>query len=102
MLSRRRLRTRICLDTGYAHATGYDEAWQAEFLRAHGDVVSHVHLTDTRQPDTDGHLPVGGMLDFEPIVRAMVETGWSGPCTRGVRAAARATVTRKRAFDGYC
>ena len=78
---------RVCLDTGHAHATGHDEAWQAEFIREYGDCISHVHLNDTRQPDTDEHLPVGvGMLDFEVLVDAMRETGWSGTCTHEVYA----------------
>lgn len=75
----------VCLDTGHAHATGHDTAWQAAFLREHGDRVAHVHLNDTRRDDTDEHLPVGvGALDFAPIADAMVETGWSGTATHEV------------------
>lgn len=75
----------VCLDTGHAHATDHDTAWQAEFLRAHGDRVAHVHLNDTRRDDTDEHLPVGvGALDFAPLATAMVETGWSGTATHEV------------------
>lgn len=77
----------LCLDTGHAYATGHDEQWQAEFLRNHGNRVAHVHLNDTRRPDTDEHLPVGvGMLDFEPLVAAMRETDWTGTCTHEVYA----------------
>lgn len=75
----------VCLDTGHAHATGHDESWQADFLREYGERVSHVHLNDTRRPDTDEHIPVGvGMLDFGVLVDAMRETGWSGTCTHEV------------------
>lgn len=78
---------RVCLDTGHAYATGHDEDWQADFLREHADVVSHIHLNDTRQHDTDEHLPVGvGMLDFKGLVDAMRDANWSGTCTHEVYA----------------
>lgn len=75
----------LCLDTGHAYATGHDAAWQADFLRRHGDRVAHVHLNDTRDDDDDEHLPVGiGHVDFERIAAAMRETDWSGTCTHEV------------------
>jgi len=74
-----------CLDTGHAFVSGYSGADQAEFLREYGDRVSHVHLNDTRVDAEDEHLPVGlGRVDFAPIARALVETGWSGTCTHEV------------------
>lgn len=93
---------RVCLDTGHAHATGHDEAWQADFIRDYGDRISHVHLNDTRQPDTDEHLPVGvGMLDFEVLVDAMENSGWSGTCTHEVYAPELGPQRfGKRVFDG--
>lgn len=77
----------LCLDTGHAHATGHDVAWQSDFIRQWGDRIEHIHLNDTRRPDNDEHLPVGvGMLDFELLVDAMRDTAWSGTCTHEVYA----------------
>jgi len=74
-----------CLDTGHAHAMGYDGADQAALIEAHGDRIAHVHLNETRQPDRDEHLPLGhGRVDFASVARAMVETGWTGTCTHEI------------------
>ena len=74
-----------CLDTGHAHVTGCSMAEQADLLREHGDLISHVHLNDTRIDENDEHLPVGvGKLDFAALAEAMVETEWSGTCTHEV------------------
>lgn len=93
----------VCLDTGHAHATGHDEAWQADFLRRWGDQVAHVHLNDTRRPDDDEHLPVGvGMLDFEMLVDTMRETEWIGTCTHEVYAPELGPERfGKEVFDGF-
>lgn len=78
---------RVCLDTGHAHATDHDVAWQADFIREYGDRISHVHLNDTRRSDADEHIPVGvGMLDFGVLVDAMRDADWSGTCTHEVYA----------------
>jgi len=91
----------MCLDTGHAHATGHDGAWQAEFLREHGDRVSHVHLNDTRRSDDDEHLPVGlGRVDFGALADAIAETGWTGTCTHELFGFdLRYAAESKRAFD---
>jgi sugar phosphate isomerase/epimerase len=74
-----------CLDTGHAHAMGYDGADQAGLIEAHGDRIAHLHLNETRQPDRDEHLPLGhGRVDFRSVARALVETGWSGTCTHEI------------------
>jgi len=74
-----------CFDTGHAHAMGYSGAEQAALLREHGDRIAHVHLNETRQPDRDEHLPLGhGVVEFAPVARALVETGWSGTCTHEI------------------
>ena len=53
--------------------------------REHGDRIAHVHVNETRQPDTDEHLPVGhGTVDFAAIARAMRESDWSGTCTHEI------------------
>ena len=75
----------MCLDTGHAHLSGMGLDEQADFIRDHGDRISHVHLNDTRRDDDDEHLPVGlGTLDFGPLADAMRETGWTGTCTHEV------------------
>lgn len=81
-----RTNAELCLDTGHAHVSGYDAQWQADFLRAHGDRVTHIHLNDTRVERTnDEHLPVGvGDFDFGTVAAALVETDWSGTCTHEV------------------
>ena len=91
----------MCLDTGHARATGHDGAWQAEFLRKHGDRVSHVHLNHTRRSDDDEHLPVGlGRVDFGALADAIAETGWTGTCTHELFGFdLRYAAESKRAFD---
>jgi sugar phosphate isomerase/epimerase len=75
----------MCLDTGHARVTGFDEEDQADLLRAYPDRISHVHLNDTRTTGDDEHLPVGmGTTDFETIVATMRETNWTGTCTHEV------------------
>ncbi len=67
----------MTLDTGHARVEGADEEAVAEFLRKHGDRVSHVHLNDTRRP-RDEHLPFGaGTIDFRTELAALGRE-WSG------------------------
>lgn len=91
----------MCLDTGHAHATGHDGAWQANLLREYPDRISHVHLNDTRRDDDDEHLPVGlGHVDFGALTAAMADTGWTGTCTHELYGFdLRYAATSKRAFD---
>jgi sugar phosphate isomerase/epimerase len=90
-----------CLDTGHAHVTGHDSAWQAKLIHEYGDRISHIHLNDTRRDDNDEHLPVGlGKLDFEAITRALRETGWSGTCTHELESVGHGYAKHgKRVFD---
>lgn len=67
----------MTFDTGHARVDGYDSQGMANFLEAHADRVSHLHLNDTRKPQ-DEHLPFGsGTIDFETVLGALPED-WSG------------------------
>jgi len=91
-----------CLDTGHAHAMGYDGGDQAALIEAHGDRIDHVHLNETRQPDRDEHLPLGhGRVDFASVARAMVETEWTGTCTHEIYSwDLDSRASSKAVFDG--
>lgn len=68
----------MTFDTGHARIDGYDGRGMANFVGEHADRVSHFHLNDTRVP-RDEHLPFGaGTLDFEVILAALADAGWSG------------------------
>lgn len=74
-----------CLDTGHAVVSGQDGADQADLIREHGDRISHVHLNESRIEAQDEHLPLGlGRVDFDSIVEALVQSGWSGTCTHEI------------------
>lgn len=63
----------MTFDTGHAYIEGYDSAAQAEFLEAHRERVSHVHVNDTRKQE-DEHVPIGsGFLDFGRILDPLEE-----------------------------
>lgn len=91
----------MCLDTGHAHATGHDGAWQASLLRESPHRISHVHLNDTRRDDDDEHLPVGlGHVDFEALAAAMADASWTGTVTHELYGFdLRYAATSKRAFE---
>ena len=91
-----------CLDTGHAFVSGFDAAAQADLLQEYPDRFSHVHLNDTRMDGDDEHLPVGlGRVDFETLVAAMAESGWSGTCTHEIYLFGLEYVgTAKTVFDG--
>lgn len=67
----------MTLDTGHARVDGFDAEEMAEFLEAHADRVSHVHINDAREA-SDEHVPTGsGTLDFETALGPVGE-GWTG------------------------
>ncbi|UPV74610.1 sugar phosphate isomerase/epimerase [Halorussus limi] len=64
-------------DTGHARVDGMDADEMADFLDAHGDRVSHVHVNDARE-DADEHVPTGsGTTDFETALAPLRED-WTG------------------------
>jgi len=68
----------MTLDTGHAIRDGMEEEDIAEFVRENKDRISHVHVNDVMGEDTD-HVPFGaGRVDFDPIMDAFHESGWSG------------------------
>ena len=74
-----------CLDTGHAQVTEMPGKKQADLLREHGDRITHLHLNETRNSQSDEHLPVGlGKVEFDAIAAALVETDWDGTCTHEV------------------
>ena len=93
-----------CLDTGHAMVSGHDLAWQADFLREHGDRVAHVHLNTRRgEAGEDEHLPLGlGGKPFGELTAAMRETDWEGTCTHEVFGFDREYVALgKQRFDDW-
>jgi sugar phosphate isomerase/epimerase len=76
--------TSMTFDTGHAAISGMTESEMASFLTEHSERVSHLHLNDTRHPDTgyqgkDEHLPLGyGGLDFATALQPVREGIWDG------------------------
>jgi sugar phosphate isomerase/epimerase len=76
----------MTLDTGHARISGHAEERIAEFLDAHQQRVSHVHVNDNKQflvGDTgrpaDDHVPTGsGDLDFVQLFTVLAATDWEG------------------------
>ena len=67
----------MTFDTGHARMNGMSAEGMADFLAAHGDRATHLHLNDTRRA-SDEHLPFGaGTLDFETILDPLREN-WTG------------------------
>ncbi|MDY6766289.1 MAG: sugar phosphate isomerase/epimerase family protein [Candidatus Nanohaloarchaea archaeon] len=68
----------MCLDTGHARIDGMDGDDLGDFVAAHRDRISHVHVNDTRMDDNDDHVPFGaGNFDFEPLFDEL-RNGWTG------------------------
>lgn len=67
----------MTFDTGHARVDGLDAAATADFLDAHADRVSHVHVNDSREA-RDEHVPTGsGTTDFGTAL-APLRDGWAG------------------------
>lgn len=77
----------MTLDTGHAALTGWDGEQTASFIRKYSERISHVHLNDNRAlgdgwRTSDEHLPIGvGTIDFETILKPVVEGEWSPTLT---------------------
>lgn len=66
---------KACLDFGHLHTLGLDPA---EFARALGKKLVHVHIHDNRG-QSDEHLPLGkGTLEWRRCLRALEGIGFSG------------------------
>jgi sugar phosphate isomerase/epimerase len=54
----------------------------AALLKAFGDRLAHVHVSDNRGGAADLHLPLGaGSIDWRAHVRLLKENGWDGTVT---------------------
>jgi sugar phosphate isomerase/epimerase len=72
---------RMTLDLGHAHIGAANEDRGLAFIRRHGGRIGHVHASDNRGRD-DEHLPVGaGNVDFQVLMRALVEAGYEDTIT---------------------
>lgn len=66
----------VCLDTGHAAVTGVNPE---DFIRAMGaDRLRVLHLQDTCLLDDDHMLPLLGDQPWEPVCKALAETGYQG------------------------
>ena len=58
----------MCFDTGHGYASMGQEEME-EFLEKHSDIISHLHLQDTRE-GKDLHMPIGsGEISFDDIAQ---------------------------------
>jgi sugar phosphate isomerase/epimerase len=54
----------------------------ADLLKAFGDRLAHVHISDNRGGAADLHLPLGaGSIDWKAHARLLKEHGWDGTVT---------------------
>ena len=72
------------LDIGHANLNlGLGEANRTgALLKAFGDRLAHVHVSDNRGGAADLHLPLGaGTIDWKGNIRLLKEAGWDGTVT---------------------
>ncbi|NLX83405.1 MAG: sugar phosphate isomerase/epimerase [Clostridiales bacterium] len=79
----------ICWDTGHANLSGQH---QAEAIRKMGGLLKAMHINDnTGKPKKDEHLiPFFGTVDWQPIIKALREIGYTGNFSFEVRKPFRA------------
>lgn len=66
----------VCWDTGHANHAGHD---QGRALRVLGGRVKNLHLNDNHYNCRDEHqLPYMGTVDWESVLSALVDIGYSG------------------------
>lgn len=72
---------RLTLDAGHANLAG-DGSMFGPLLKAFGDRLAHVHLSDNRGGSQDLHLPLGsGTIDWPETVAALRAAGYGGTIT---------------------
>ena len=72
------------LDIGHANLNlGLGESNRTEaLLKAFGDRLAHVHVSDNRGGAADLHLPLGaGSIDWKAHIRLLKAAGWDGTVT---------------------
>ncbi|HEY64156.1 MAG TPA: sugar phosphate isomerase/epimerase [Caldilineae bacterium] len=65
----------FCLDTGHAHVVGIDVA---DAVHALGPRLWASHIADNDGSGDQHRFPYGGTIDWESVVRAYREVGYSG------------------------
>lgn len=88
------------LDIGHANLNlGREESNRStELLKAFGDRLAHVHVSDNRGGAADLHLPLGaGSIDWKGHVRLLKEHGYDGTVTLEVFARERDYLLASRA-----
>jgi len=65
----------ICLDTGHLNMIGGD---CAEFVRKAGARLQALHVADNLGKNDDHLLPYGGKVEWEPVMRALLEIDYQG------------------------
>ena len=65
-----------CFDTGHAHLCGF----RPEQLTECAAAPLSLHLQDNHGKSDEHLIPGDGMIDFDAIVRALKEFGYSGDC----------------------
>ncbi len=69
----------VCWDTGHANLNGSD---QPAAIRAMGKRLRCLHINDNYCRGSDDHtLPLLGTVSWEPIMKALQESGYSGDFT---------------------
>lgn len=72
-------RARLVFDTFHLAAEKYP---LMDVLRRYRELIAHVHLSDCN-PDNEQNrrpLPGGGTIDFRPVIRFLISSGYSGAC----------------------
>ncbi len=94
----------LCLDVGHLLVTG--DRPEADVVRAHQDMLVHVHLDDIAN-GVHEHLPFGrGDLDLRGVLQALLDIGYRGMAAvelsrdshRGARAASEAMQSLRSAL----
>lgn len=65
----------ICLDTGHAHLMGHDIP---QMIHSLGDRLIATHIADNRGKEDEHLLPFFGTIDWENVMKAFTQTGYSG------------------------
>ena len=65
----------VCLDSNHANL----RAELPDVVRALGDRIATLHISDNDGNDENHWFPFAGVIDWEPFVRALVRSPYDGP-----------------------
>jgi len=68
----------ICYDTGHAHLRGHDLALDIHVM---GSYLVATHIADNKGKEDEHLLPFYGTIDWDAVVRALVEIKYAGDLT---------------------